>query len=74
MRSILLSLLLPSIAFAGIPAEVDDDRPARTSINALPAPCLDTQRERGFVVTWWIEDRATGTRRAAGSQEVRLRC
>lgn len=74
MRIILALLLLPSVALAELPRKVPEEEDRRPTLASISAPCLEHRRDRRYVVTWWIENKATGERRAVGAQDVRLRC
>ncbi|MBX9467199.1 MAG: hypothetical protein KL839_04845 [Rhizobium sp.] len=73
-RLALLLALVPSIALAGLPSEIED-RPAEPqTLSQVAVPCLRAKDDDRYVVTWEIRNSVTGERRSVGSQEVRLRC
>lgn len=74
MRALLLALLLPTAAFAELSSDQDADRRNAPAFATVEVPCLRAQDERRYIVAWWIENKATGERRDAGTQEVRRRC
>ena len=65
---------LPSLAIAELSQDVDEQRLPPQALSSVSVPCLRDGNDRRVVVTWWIEDKETGERRAPGSQEVRRRC
>lgn len=77
MRALLTALLcclVSTTARAELPPRIQEPREDRQALASVPVPCLHDERERRVVVTWWIENKLTGERRAVGSREVRLRC
>lgn len=74
MRSLIILLLSASASRAELPPRDEAEEPRPSVLEQVAAPCLLPAEERRYVVTWWIEEKSTGERRDAGSQEVRLRC
>lgn len=74
MRAWALMLLTATSAQADLPPHQPRYEPRPPALEQVAAPCLRPDREKRYVVTWWIEDKATGEKRAVGSQEVRQRC
>lgn len=74
IRFVFACFAAPSIALAGLPSDPTEPPHERLALEKISVPCLRKEGERRYVVTWWIEDKLTGERRAVGSQEVRLRC
>jgi hypothetical protein len=70
----LILAVVPSIALADLPPDIDD-RPAEPpALSQVAVPCLREKDERGYVVTWEIRNTVTGERKSVGSQEVRQIC
>lgn len=74
MRALLLTILCPAIALADLDPRLNADKRQAAPLAIVDVPCLREADERRYVVTWWIEDKATSERRDPGSQEVRRRC
>lgn len=77
MRALMLAVLAclcSSVAQAELSSRVDEPRRDRQALASVPVPCLRDERDRRVVVTWWIENKATGERRNVGSREIRQRC
>lgn len=74
MRSFFWFLVSAIPAFAELPPAQDEERERPAEFDQVAAPCLTPSDPDAYVVTWWIEDKATGEKRAVDSQVVRLRC
>lgn len=69
-----LACVCSTVAEAELPPRVEEPRPHPQALASVPVPCLRDERDRRVVVTWWIENMATGKRRNVGSREVHQRC
>lgn len=74
MRTLALIAVMSSIAHAELPPHIEELRQGRHALALVRVPCLRDDRDRRVVVTWWIENNATGERRNVGSREARQRC
>ncbi|RKE84608.1 hypothetical protein DFO46_1378 [Rhizobium sp. AG855] len=74
MRSAILLLLMASTSLAALPQTHEDEAQHQPALATGTPPCLEPKRVWRYVVTWVIENKRTGERRGAGSQEVRIRC
>ncbi|MBA4797003.1 MAG: hypothetical protein H2043_06345 [Rhizobiales bacterium] len=74
MRTLMFLAVMSSIAHAELSPRIEGPRQHRQALALVPVPCLRDARDRRVVVTWWIENKATGERRSVGSREVRQRC
>lgn len=74
MRTWALIFLTATSAYADLPPRQSRHESQPPALEQVAAPCLLPDREKRYVVTWWIDDKATGEKRAVGSQEVRQRC
>lgn len=74
MRTLFWLLLCATTAFADLPPRQDEERERPPVIDQVAAPCLTPAEPNAYVVTWWIEDKLTGEKRAVDSQVVRRRC
>jgi hypothetical protein len=72
MRSIVALLSFALVSAAPPPDALDEVQ--IPGLSQFRVPCLQPREVERHVVSWWIEDKRTGERRAVGSQEVRLRC
>lgn len=72
--ALVMACLCSSLAQAELSFRMDEPRGDRQALASVPVPCLRDERDRRVVVTWWIENKTTGERRASGSSKVRVKC